>query len=84
MANSITSVSSSASAALQIQQPRADRPNPTQENGDSQAAREADRARQAQRPREPEAPPAPRPPEATRPVVNVEGQTTGRVINTTA
>lgn len=82
--NSITPVSSSVSAALQIQPPRTERPAPGTEA--SLAAEESSRARQAQGPREPEPPPVAetRAAEAPRPVLNTDGQTTGRLISTTA
>lgn len=78
--NSITSVTSSASAALQIQQPKAERNPATQDAAQASASGEARRTREAERPREPEPPPR----EEPKPVVNTDGQTTGRVINVTA
>jgi hypothetical protein len=80
--NSITSVTSSASAALQIQQPKPERNPATEDATQTSGADEARRARRAEQARQTE--PEPRPREEPKPVVNTNGQTTGQVINVTA
>lgn len=75
---------SSASAALQIQQPKAEKQN--QAAQESERAKTADQTRQAERPRDRPVEKAPevKAPEQPKPVVNTQGQTTGKVINVTA
>lgn len=83
----VNNVTSSTSAVLQIQQPKVqEKKEPVrQEEQRVQTQESRQEVKQAAKTREPE--PAPEPPrrsEPVRPVVNTQGQTTGRLVNTSA